>query len=95
MTLTTFIEEKRKEFDEAFLATMYKDDGYSEERETLKAFLESSLKELAHRMMEELPEEADMRPEIIVWLIKDRSFHEGWNNYRTGAIRKFKEFIGE
>lgn len=96
MTLTTFIEEKKKELYPYYCKSgdgcipglrghedvcIWEAYSYEMYRNKLDFLLESSLKELAHRMIEELPEAENHR------LI--------WNSYRTEAIRKFKEFIGE
>ena len=52
--LKDIIEQSEKEFDEKFLEIMQRDDGYSQERESLKSFLRSSRLRLIQAVREQI-----------------------------------------
>lgn len=99
MNLTTFIEEKRKEFVDRFSGVVRESPRIVQTpNPEMESFLESSLKELAHRMIAELPEKTH-RTQLELGTVHTFDGVTAWNVgfrfYRQEALRKLTAFLGE
>ncbi len=78
MTHTNDIEGILAGFDEVFLREMYKDDGYSEEREALKKYLTTALTSYGEKRFQE----GKQRRENELMIMLDEVEREGWTMTR-------------